>query len=152
MVVACALRARLARSGPSRSAPMDTLERSICQPWVRPMEPPMARRCVAFLTPRIEAWVFIACSPQSPHALGWRFMASESGPPIRWTVGWMGAGDSWAYGTSSLRMTTPGPYMEGQWRPQWTWHGRSHQGVILVKIRPSGILWTGRYAFQSAQK
>jgi hypothetical protein len=105
-----------------------------------------------FLTPRIEAWVFIACSPQSPHALGWRFMASESGPPIRWTVGWMGAGDSWAYGTSSLRMTTPGPYMEGQWRPQWTWHGRSHQGVILVKIRPSGILWTGRYAFQSAQK
>ena len=105
-----------------------------------------------FLTPQVEAWVYIGCSPEVPHALGWRFLASEYGIPMRWTVGWMGAGDSWAHGTSSLRMTTPGPYVEGQWRPRWTSHGRAHHGLFTVKIRPSGILWTGRYTFQSAQK
>ena len=105
-----------------------------------------------FLTPDLEAWVFVGCSPDTPHAWGWRYISSEDAPPFRFTVGWMGAGETYGYGTSPLRMTAPGPYFEGQWRPTWVAFGIEHQGLLTIKIRPTGFLWSGRYTFQSAQK
>ncbi len=105
-----------------------------------------------FLTPEIQTWAFVGLTSASPHAFGFRYLPLYDRSTLRWTIGWMGQGGSWGFGTSSLRMTQPGPYVEAHWRPILEGSQRRHKVVLTLKIRPSGVQWSGRYSFQSAQK
>ena len=105
--------------------------------------------------------IYTSLEPSVPEAITLEWSNTFNDSSCRLHFGWMGLGEPFAFGTSPMRMSQAGPYVNARWAWEPVNLGRKRYPMVAVsqprlelgvQLRPEQCHVRLRYSFQSDQK